>query len=112
MSRRCNPGIRVRIIRGNDVGKIVVVVRRYFGEVVNDATWPQVLLPWLVTSLGPPLHSVYLESGKAAPTSMTIVLDDSDLEPLRDDDEPERADEPFDAGIRVHLFALPVGFAA
>lgn len=112
MSRRCKPGIRARIICGNDARKIVVVVRRYFGEVVNDATWPQALFPWVVTSLGAPLHSVCLESGKAQPPSMTIVLDDSDLEPLRDDDEPERAEEPVDAGIRVRPLALPVGFAA
>jgi hypothetical protein len=87
MSRRCKPGIRARIIRSSNAGKIVVVVRRYFGESVNDARWPRALILWVVTSLGSPLRSVYIATGKEAPPSMTIVVDDCDLEPLSDDDE-------------------------
>lgn len=87
MSRRCKPGIRARIIRGSNAGKIVVVVRRYFGEDVNDARWPQALFPWVVTSLGAPLRSICLSTGAEQPLAMTIVGDDCDLEPLRDDDD-------------------------
>lgn len=93
MSRRCKPGIRARIIRSGNDGKIVVVVRRYFGEDVNDARWPRALFPWVVTSLGPPLRSVYIDTGKEAPPAMTIVVDDCDLEPLRDDDEDDSTEE-------------------
>lgn len=87
MSRRCKPGIRARIVRGSNAGSVVVVVRRYFGEQVNDARWPRALFPWVVASLGSPLRSTYIATGKAAPPSMTIVVDDCDLEPLRDDDD-------------------------
>jgi hypothetical protein len=93
MSRRCKPGIRARIIDGLDTGKIVVVVRRYFGEEVADARWPRVLFPWVVTSLGSPLHSFYIGTDEEAPPSMTIIADDRDLEPLRDDDDGEETNE-------------------
>lgn len=91
MSRRCKPGMRARIIQGRNCGKIVVVVRRYFGEDLNGCTWPAALFPWVVTSLGAPLRSIYLETGVEAPPAMTIVVDDSDLEPLRNDDDDEVA---------------------
>lgn len=74
-------------MRGVNTGKIVVVVRRYFGEDVNDARWPRALFPWVVTSLGSPLRSVCIDTGKEAPPSMNIVVDDCDLEPLRDEDD-------------------------
>jgi hypothetical protein len=87
MSRRCKPGIRARVIGGTvDVGRIVVVVRRYFGEEVSGAIWPRALFPWVVTSTSGPLSSVYIPTGAAAPPSMTIVLDDKYLEPLDDCD--------------------------
>jgi hypothetical protein len=89
MSRRCRPGMRARIIRSSNAGKIVVVVRRYFGEDVNDARWPRALFPWVVTSLGSPLRSVYIDTGIEAPPSMTIVVDDCNLEPLHDEDEED-----------------------
>ena len=100
MSRRCKPGIRARIIRSSNAGKIVVVVRRYFGEDVNDAAWPRPLFPWVVTSLGAPLHSVYIDTGKEAPPSLTIVVDDSELEPLRDDDDHEDTSAGIPAPIK------------
>ena len=100
MSRRCKPGIRARIIPSFNAGKIVVVVRRYFGEPVNDARWPRALFPWVVTSLGPPLRSVYIDTGKEAPPSMTIVVDDCDLEPLRDDDERDDTSEGVPSTIK------------
>jgi len=87
MSRRCRPGIRARIIRRSNKGKIVVVVRRYFGEDVNDAKWPEALFPWVVTSLGGGLRSFHLGTGVEAPISMTVVVDDCDLEPLDDEDD-------------------------
>ena len=96
MSRKCRPGIRARIIRSGNAGKIVVVVRRYFGEDVNGASWPRALFPWVVTSLSSPLRSAYLYTGEEAPPSMTIVVDDCDLEPLEDDDqEPLSAAQPI-----------------
>ena len=94
MNRRCKPGMRARVIGANgNRGKIVVVVRYYFGEDVGGSVWPQPLYPWVVTSLGGPLQSRYIDTGKPAPPMMTIVLDDSDLEPLRDDDLQGRDDE-------------------
>ena len=94
MNRRCKPGMRARVIGENaNRGKIVVVVRYYFGEVVSGATWPLALYPWVVTSLGGPLQSRNIETGRLAPPHMTIVLDDSDLEPLRDDDGQDAGDE-------------------
>ena len=87
MSRRCRPGMRARIIRGNNAGKVVVVVRRYFGEDVSGGKWPRPLFPWVVTSLGSPLRSFCISTGKEELPSMTIVVDDCDLEPLRDDDD-------------------------
>ena len=93
MSRLCKPGIRARIVRGSNAGKIVVVVRRYFGEDVNDARWPKALFPWVVASLMGPLRSFFLDNGKEAPRSLTIVVDDCDLEPLRDEDEDDGTEE-------------------
>ena len=87
MSRRCKPGTRAKVIRGSNAGKIVVVVRRYFGEEVNGATWPKAVFPWVVTSLSGPLLSFHLDTGKEAPPALTIVLDDRDLQPLSDDDQ-------------------------
>lgn len=87
MSRRCRPGMRCRIVAGDNTGKVVVVVRRYFGESINAATWPRAVFPWVVTSLCGALRSHYIESGIEAPPAMTIVVDDRDLVPLRDDDE-------------------------
>lgn len=87
MSRRCKPGQRARIVSGADTGAIVVVVRYYFGETLGGATWPQALLPWVVTSLGRPLHWVSLDDRTRAGQLMTIVRDDSELEPLPDDDD-------------------------
>lgn len=95
MSRRCKPGMRARIVGGSNGGKIVVVVRRYFGEKINDATWPAAMFPWVVSSLGGPLRSFLIgpKPMKEAPPAMTIVVDDSELEPLRDDDEDDSAGE-------------------
>lgn len=86
MTRRCWPGARARIVRGRNAGKTVVVVRRYFGEAVSDGYWPKALFPWVVTSLGPPLRFVMLDTGVEGPPAPTIVVDDCDLEPLHDDD--------------------------
>lgn len=86
MSRRCRPGIRARIIStGRNDGAVVVVVRRYFGELVSGAHWPKPML--VVTSLGGPLATFAVHTKVACPPSMTIVVDDSELEPLRDDDD-------------------------
>ena len=87
MSRRCRPGMRARIIHGSNAGKIVVVVRRYFGEDVNGAKWPREIFPWVVTSLGSPLRSFCIDTGTAASPAMTVVVEDRNLEPLRDDDD-------------------------
>jgi hypothetical protein len=106
MSRRCKPGQRARIIsEGTDRGKIVLVVRPYFyPEEVSDATWPRNIAPWVVTSLGALLHSVSLKTGKEAPPARTMVMDDRDLEPLDDDDDPavdEAAKRPTKSGARA-----------
>lgn len=85
MTRRCKPGVRARIVKGRNVGSIVVVVRHYFGEELQGSTWPQPLFPWVVTSLGAPLRCFSLPSMQPCPSKMTIVVDDSDLEPLNDE---------------------------
>lgn len=97
MSRRCKPGMRARVIRGANSGKLVVVVRRYLGERVNDATWPKAVHPWIVTSLSGPLRSFRLINGEEAPPALTIVLDDRDLVPLSDDDSCETSSAVHDS---------------
>jgi hypothetical protein len=85
--------MRCRIVARDNLGKVVVVVRRYFGESINDCTWPLAVFPWVVTSLCGPLRSYYVHSGMEAPPAMTIVVDDRDLVPLRDDDEGFHVDD-------------------
>lgn len=89
MSRKCKRGQRARIIGGRNAGKIVLIVRPYFyPQIVNDASWPMAVYPWVVTSLSGPLRSIEVDSGKECPPTMTIVADDPELEPLDDDDGP------------------------
>jgi hypothetical protein len=86
MSRRCKPGQRARIIgRSTNAGRVVVVVRFYTGELINRARWPEAVFPWVVTSLGAPLDSVDIPTQRPCPPAMTIVVDDSELQPLADD---------------------------
>lgn len=89
MSRRCKPGQRARIIRGGwNHGKIVLVVRPYFGEDLNgDGTWPLAILPWVVSSLGVPLRRICLSTKQEKPAKMVMVCDDCDLQPLDDGDD-------------------------
>jgi hypothetical protein len=84
--RRCKPGIRAKYICGMNKGKVVLVVRRYFGEEVADAMWPRALFPLVMTSLGAPLRAFDLDTGSEAPASMAAVAEDADLKPLQDDD--------------------------
>lgn len=97
MSRRCKPGKRARFIKSVNKGKIVLVVRHYFGEPVSNGRWPLPPFPWVVTSLSGPLRFVHLDSGKEAMPAMTMVADDSDLEPL--DDDGDRSSDEFDLAI-------------
>lgn len=92
MTRRCKPGQRARIIDGVDTGKIVLVVRYYCGEDVAGGPWPEAIFPWVVASLGPPLHVEDLDTGLPCPPSMVAVYDDCDLELLPDDDDPADAE--------------------
>jgi hypothetical protein len=107
MSRQCKPGHRARIIGdGLNSGQIVLVVRPYFyPEIVADATWPNPLFPWVVTSLGAPLRSIDIETGEECNLAMTIVVDDCDLEPLDYDDdgirEMEVIERPVAKGSRL-----------
>jgi len=88
MSRRCKPGQRARIIAsGWNLGKVVVVVRPYHGEFVSGATWPEAIFPWVITSLGSLLRARCLNTMKEVAPTMTIVVDDRDLQPLDDDGE-------------------------
>lgn len=97
MTRRCKAGQRARIIDESDnYGKVVLIVRYYFGEEVAGATWPEeVVFPWVVASLGSPLRSCYMD-GTEAPPAMTMVCEDADLEPLPDDDPDDstKTDRP------------------
>ena len=87
MSRRCRPGQRARIIGGWNAGKIVLVVRPYFGEEVDDSTWPMAIFPWVVSSLSTPLRRLCLATKQETPAKMVMVCDDCDLQPLDDDDD-------------------------
>jgi hypothetical protein len=86
MSRRCKAGQRARILNGNNKGKVVLVVRRYMGEIIDGGKWPEALFPWVVTTLGAPLLWWSLDETRQG-TASTIVMDDRDLEPLKDDDD-------------------------
>lgn len=86
MSRRCKPGQRARYIAGWNKGTIVVVVRQYLGEDI-DGTWPLVLFPWVVASLGVPIRRICLHTGRETPAKMMAVADDRELQPLDDDDD-------------------------
>ena len=99
MSRRCKPGVRARIISGSNVGTIIVVVRRYFGEEVSGAMWPKALFPWVVISLGAPLRSWDIINRLEMAPEMTVVVDDCDLEPLQDDDDREDTDVGIPSSI-------------
>ena len=106
MSRRCKPGQRARIIGGGwNIGKIVLVVRPYFGEEI-DGIWPQPIFPWVVSSLGAPLRRCCLTTGKEKPAKMAAVYDDCDLEPLDDDEAGIE-----DARAIVKPIAKPLGKA-
>ncbi|WP_028605525.1 hypothetical protein [Ottowia thiooxydans] len=89
MTRRCKPGQRARIIVGRvDKGKIVLVVRAYRpGEKISDAEWPKAIYPWVVTSLGAPIHWSRIGNPAITGLSSTIVLCDTEIEPLEDDDD-------------------------
>lgn len=100
MTRRCKPGQRARIISGGDTGKIVLVVKPYFGERVADGTWPMPIYPWVVASLGDLLHSVNIETGVENSPDRMAVYDDSDLEPL--DHDVNGLDESTDQDIPMH----------
>ena len=98
MKRRCKAGDRARIIKGGDEGKIVVVVRKYHGERLGGYHWAEVLFPWVVAAIGAPLNFVI--RGKP-PKNISVrvgVYEDSDLEPLREDDpgidESTQTDKP------------------
>ena len=99
MSRRCKAGQRARII-GGDVnhGKIVVVVRPYFGEVIKGADWPDsIVFPWVVASLSGPMRSFFMDNSEAEP-DIVIVVEDQYLDPIPDDssglDEYTEVDKP------------------
>ena len=64
----------------------MLVVRHYFGESIDGAKWPIPIYPWVVTSLGTPLHWMALK-GSENGQARTIVVDDSKLVPLSDDDD-------------------------
>lgn len=87
MSRRCKPGQRARVVSGSNKGAVVLVVRYYFGEKVSDATWPEPLFPWVVTSLGASLWWRGVNDPAKTGRATTIVVDDADLEPLKDEDD-------------------------
>jgi hypothetical protein len=100
MTRKCKPGQRARVVgRGLDDGKVVLVVRRYHGEEIEGAIWHRTLFPWVVVSLGAPLHSVYFRTGLPAPPSMTAVICDTRLQPLDDDDDSLDTSEGLDRPV-------------
>ena len=88
MTRRCKAGQRARIIDGSNKGKIVLVVRPYRGEEIDGSTWVGAFFPWVVASVSGTLTGfVFAMSGKLAPPCLVAVVDDTDLEPLDDDDD-------------------------
>ncbi len=88
MSRRCKVGKRARIIgTGNNAGLIVLVIRPYFGEEIDGGRWVEKPFPWVVTSLGRPIQPYAAWTKELLPVTMTGVFDDSELEPLDDEDD-------------------------
>ncbi len=112
MTRRCKPCQRARIVgKSANAGKVVLILRYYFGEEVSDSTWPEAIFPWVVASLGGPLRNFHIPSGIEAPRKMVIVVDDCELQPLDDDgaglDASMGADTPQGTraapGLAVHM---------
>ena len=114
MTRHCRVGDRARIVNGGDQGKIVLVLRKYHGERIDGAIWVERLLPWVVVSLSGRLGCINSRTKAELPSVMTAVYDDSDLEPLRDDDPditevtdmelPRRSEvvtDPFDGKLKI-----------
>lgn len=90
MKRRCKAGQRARIVDGPNNGVIVMILRPYFGEHVEEAIWPEILFPWVVVSLGPLLRAWFSVDNIEAPPGRMCVVDDRDLVPLDDDEERDR----------------------
>lgn len=89
MSRRCKLGDRARIITGGDKGKVVAVLRKYHGELIDGGTWEEGFYPWVVVSLSGLLGCRCTKTNADLPPVMTAVYDDAELEPIRDDDPDE-----------------------
>ena len=98
MKRRCKVGDRARILKGADEGKVVLVVRKYHGEKVSGRIWVEGYFPWVVTSLGELLKCECATTHKPTPSVRSMVYDDTELEPLHDDDhgngESTETDKP------------------
>lgn len=88
MSRRCKSGQRARVIaEGSNKGKIVLVLQPYRGEKVAGSGWVEHVYPWVVAALGAPIAWEKDGRPEIVGASITAVLDDTELEPLSDDDD-------------------------
>jgi hypothetical protein len=87
---RCRPGHRAIFIHGVNVGRLVVVERRFVaGEEVDGQTWKHNNKPaWVVRSLCGHLKSTDSETGEMFCDSFYRVADDDILQPL-----PEMGDD-------------------
>ena len=90
MSRRCKAGQRARILGEDDsnAGNIVLIVRPYFGELIDGSRWPEPLFPWVVTSLGDLLDTEFIKTGELSRVR-TAVYEDCALKPLDDDEDDD-----------------------
>lgn len=88
MSRRCKTGQRARVIKNTSAkGLIVLVVGPYHHgqEWAGASDWTPCIYPWKTISLGRPIR---LHKGDDFwKESMYCVFEDSELEPLDDDDD-------------------------
>jgi hypothetical protein len=88
MSRRCKPGQRARVIKETSAkGCIVLVVAaHHHGQEWGGASdWKPCIFPWKTISLGRPIK--IHQGDEFWKMSMYCVFEDSDLEPLEDDDD-------------------------
>jgi hypothetical protein len=90
MSRRCKTGQRAKIVvECKNKGAIVMIVGPYHHGQDWDGTknWLPCIFPWKTVCLSGPVRIIEAATGKFLRDSLYCVFEDSDLEPLDDDDD-------------------------
>jgi len=85
---RCKPGDRARVIRAvnpQNINATVVVVRHYsMNELIDGSPWMDSPNPWVVVGLTGLIAGAV--NGNKPDFGRTAVMDDSQLQPLDDED--------------------------